>query len=110
MKDFMLLVKGDGSHSSPEQMQKKLENYMVWMEKWKSTENYVSGAPFQSVGNFLIDQQTILSEGEFLNPSETIGGYIHIKADGIQQATEIAKECPLLDGCGIYVRPFLEMN
>ncbi|MBV6645803.1 MAG: hypothetical protein KI790_10160 [Cyclobacteriaceae bacterium] len=110
MKDFMLLVKGDGSDSSPEQMQVKLENYRVWMIKWKETGNYVSGAPFETAGHLLLGQDTLLAQGDFLDPKETIGGYIHILANDLEEATAIAKECPLLDGCGIYVRPFLNMN
>ncbi len=110
MEDFMLLVKGDGSDASPEQMQKKLESYQVWMEKWKGSGNYVGGAPFQTAGHFLVDVDTMVSDGDFLDPQETIGGYIHIMADSLDAATEIARECPLLDGCGIYVRPFLKMN
>lgn len=109
MEEFMLLVKGDGSDASPEQMQKKLENYMVWMEKWKSSGNYIGGNPFQTSGNFLVDKDTIVSEGDWLAPKNVIGGYIHVAAKDINQATEIARECPLLEGCGIYVRPFLKM-
>ena len=109
MEEFMLLIKGDGSGSSPEQMQKKLQNYMVWMQKWKSSGNYISGNPFQTSGNLIINPETVVSNGAFLQPDEVIGGYIHIAAENLDHATEIARECPLLEGCGIYVRPFLKM-
>ncbi|MEQ9422999.1 MAG: YciI family protein [Cyclobacteriaceae bacterium] len=105
----MLLVKGDGSNTSPEQMQKKLQSYMVWMEKWKSTGNYVDGSPFRTEGAFIPDLKNTVVEDDYLNPRETIGGFIWIKASDMDQASEIAKECPLLDGCGIYVRPFMKM-
>ncbi len=110
MKDFMMLVKGDSSNYSPEEMQKKLEKYQLWMTKWTDSGNYIAGAPFESAGNFILSENEVQSEGEFLNPTETIGGYIHIRARDLDHATSIAKECPLLEGCGIYVRPFLNMN
>jgi hypothetical protein len=109
MEDFMLLVKGDNSDASPEQMQTKLQLYMVWMEKWKTTGNYIDGNPFKTEGHYLPDTKKVVKEGSFLNPSEVIGGYIHIQAKDINQATTIAQECPLLNGCGIFVRPFLKM-
>lgn len=105
----MLLAKGDGSYKSPEKMQKQLENYMGWMEKWKSKGQYVEGSPFRTESNFLKDPKNLITNGEFLDPKETIGGYIRVKAKDLNEATQIAKECPLLDGCGIYVGPFLKM-
>ncbi len=108
MEDYMLLIEGDGSRKSPEKMQNQLQEYMAWMEKWKSSGQYVEGSPFKTEGVYLTHgNQT--EEGEFLNPETTIGGYIHVKAENLEGASEIAKECPLLDGCGIYVRPFLKM-
>ncbi len=109
MEEFMLLVKGDGSDASPEEMQQKLQKYGAWMEKWKSSGNYVSGAPFQTTG-YLLENGETHTEGNFLDPNETIGGYIHLKAKDLDHAKEIALECPLLNGCGIYVRPFLNMH
>lgn len=106
----MLLVKGDGSGSSPETMQKKLENYMVWMEKWKSSGHYVGGNPFETSGALIFENQTVQTSGDWLNPAEVIGGYIHLMAKDLDQAILIAQECPLLvGGCGIYVRPFHKM-
>ncbi len=109
MEDFMLLIEGDGSNKSPEKMQRQLQEYMAWMEKWKAQGKYTAGSPFKTEGNYLTKGNPVRSEGDFLDPVKTIGGYIHIKAEDLSRATEIAQECPLMDGCGIFVRPFLKM-
>lgn len=105
----MLLVKGDASTKSPDKMQQQLQAYAGWMEKWKGKNQYVEGSPFKTEGIFLDGLENEETTGEFLNPHTTIGGFIWIKAADLKEAKMIAKECPLLDGCGIYVRPFLMM-
>ena len=105
----MILVEGDGSDASPAEMQRKLVDYQAWMNKYKATSQYISGNPFATEGAYLPNGSEVRTTGDFLNPETTVGGYMHIKAEDQDGAVAIAKECPLLRSCGLYVRPFLSM-
>ena len=108
MQEFLLLMKGDDSAEiSPEEMQQRMQGYMSWMQKIAGDGTYVDGQPLQPSGNHLINKETVITDGPFLEPKEIIGGYIIIKANDLDAATEIAKTCPLLEHCEIYVRPLM---
>jgi len=110
MEEFMLLMKGDDSAEiSPDEMQQRMHDYMEWMKGIAGKGNYVAGQPLLPTGNHLTDRETVLTDGPFLEPKEIIGGYIILKAEHLDQATEIAKTCPLLRHCEIYVRPLMQV-
>lgn len=106
MQEFILLMKGDDSKDiSPEVMQQRMQSYIVWMKEMSDKGNYVAAQPLKSTGHHLVDKDTVLTDGPFLEPKEVIGGFIILKASDIDEATELAKTCPLLEHCEIYVRP-----
>ena len=110
MQEFMLLMKGDDSeHISPEQMQQRMQDYMEWMQKMGKNGNYLSGQPLLPKGTHLLNKEKVLTDGPFLEPKEIIGGYIILKAKDLESATELAKTCPLLSHCEIYVRPLMNV-
>lgn len=109
MQEFILLMKGDDSKEiSPEEMQQRMQDYMAWMKKMSGTGNYIAGQPLMPTGKHIIDQDTVLTDGPFLEPKEIIGGYIILRANDIEEATKLAKTCPLLHHCEIYVRPLMD--
>lgn len=110
MQEFILLMKGDDSKDiSPEVMQQRMQSYMAWMQEMTGKGNYVAGQPLMPTGTHLVDSDTVLTDGPFLEPKEVIGGYIILKATNIDEATELAKTCPLLHHCEIYVRPLVNV-
>ena len=110
MQEFMLLMKGDDSNDiTPDEMQKRMQDYRAWMEGIMGDDKYMAGQPLLPTGKHLIDKETVLTDGPFLEPKEIIGGYIIIKANDIDDAVEIAKTCPLIRHCEIYVRPIMNV-
>ena len=109
MEDFMLIVNGDDSKASPEQMQNTMVKYQAWMTKWKDQNKYLEGSPFKPEGRHLKIDSEVSEQGDFLNPETRVCGFIWIKAESIDEATLIAQECPLLENLEIVVRPFLKM-
>lgn len=110
MREFMLIMKGDDSAQvSPEQMQKRMEGYMVWMKKMTEGGRLKAGQPLEPRGSWLRDKDTIATDGPFLEPKEIIGGYVILMAEDLEEATTLAKDCPLLDHCEIYVRPLVQV-
>ena len=110
MKEYLLLMKGDDSaQASPEDMQKRMQDYMVWMQKMTAEERWVAGTPLEPTGHLLKDKDTVITDGPFLEPKEIIGGYVILKANDQDEATALAKQCPLLGHCEIFVRPVMMM-
>ncbi len=98
MNQFLIIVKGnDHSKSSPEQMQKRMALFGEWMEKVLAGR-YVGGAPLEDTDARLLKSKTeILTDGPFMESKEMISGYVIINANDIEEATELTKQCPLLD-------------
>ena len=110
MKEFILLMKGDNSHeASPEEMQQRMQAYMVWMKEMTGSGKLKGGQPLEPTGTHLKNKETVITDGPFLEPKEIIGGYIVVLAENIDEATEVAKGCPLLEHCEIMVRPVINV-
>ena len=110
MSEFMLLMRGNETEGvSPEQMQQRLQDYMVWMKKMSSCGKLKAGQPLEPTGRLLKDAATVLTDGPFLEAAEIIGGYVIINADDLDDATQLARECPLLNHCQIEVRPLIDI-
>jgi len=110
MKEFMLLMQGDDSQqASPEEMQQRMQDYMGWMQQMEQSGKLKAGQPLEPRGALLIDKDTVITDGPFLEPKEIIGGYIIIDAADLDEATAIAKTCPLIEHCAIHVRPLVNV-
>ncbi|MEX0314946.1 MAG: YciI family protein [Allomuricauda sp.] len=106
MQEFLLLIHGSGyKDESPEMLKKHMENYFSWMDSLVKQEKFIKGHRLDNSGNYLVDKETVISDGPFLEPKEIIGGYIIVKADDLEDATKIAKLCPLSDEFQISIRP-----
>ena len=110
MNDFLLLMKGDDSkQASPDEMQKRMQGYMAWMKKMMSEDRLKAGQPLEPRGTWLKDKNTVVTDGPYLEPKEIIGGYVILRARDLDEATDLARECPLLDHCEIFVRPLVDV-
>ncbi|MCS3796418.1 YciI family protein [Niastella sp. OAS944] len=56
------------------------------------------------------NKEEVVSDGPFMEVKEMIGGYVIISASDINEATEIARTCPLLDHFQLEVRKLKAMN
>lgn len=109
MQEFLLLIHGSGyQDESPEMLKVHMDRYVQWMNGLIEKNKFVKGHRLSNSGHFLVDKDTIISDGPFLEPKEIIGGYIIIKADDLDDATHIAQKCPLSDEFQISIRPMFE--
>lgn len=102
MDEYILIFRHqDGKKvASPEQIQ-------VWM---KQTMDWIGGIAAQNkfnVGNGLLFDDAkvvwhnnVVTNGPFGEIKETIGGYIIVKAESVEEAIEFAKGSPVLQGDG----------
>lgn len=109
MKDYLLIIKGSIMDSaSPAEMQEAVKKYQAWAASLAG--QYVDGQRLETSGAMVHSRDSISTDGPFLESKEMISGYVMVKAESLEQAVAIAQGSPLLDHCGIEVRPIKIMN
>ena len=107
MKQYMVLLKGKGALDySPEELQKRLEAYRKWADDLG--DKYVTGQRLEQRGAYFTKEDTILTDGPFLEAKEIIAGYIIFKAEDLQAAISVTQTLPLLEHFEAMVRPLIE--
>ena len=105
MEEYALIMRHeDGSKiASPEQMQVWMKLTMDWIGGIAAQNMFVSGIglPFDSARVVTTkNSKAVVTNGPFGEIKETIGGFIVVKADSVEEAVEFAKGCPVLQGEG----------
>ena len=102
MDEFILIFRHqDGSKLvSPEQMQVWMKQTMDWIGGIAAKNQFSggNGLPFDNAR--VVRHNNVVTNGPFGEIKETIGGYIIVKANNVDEAVELAKGCPVLQGEG----------
>jgi hypothetical protein len=109
--EIMLLFRGTDwhKHMSAEEMQAAAGRFMAWFERLKAEGKAKAGQPLQNVGRVISKNGRTLSDGPYAESKEAIGGYFILNVSDLDEAIEIAKECPGLDlGIRVEVRPLAQ--
>ena len=91
----------DGSKlASPEQIQIWMQQTMDWIGTISAQDKFVSGTglPFEDAR--VVHHDKAVTNGPFGDIKETLGGYIIVKAESVDEAVEFAKGSPVLQGEG----------
>lgn len=86
--------------ASPEQIQIWMKETMDWIGKIAAQNKFSggNGLPFEDAR--VVWPKNIVTNGPFGEVRETIGGYVIVKADSVEEAVEFAKGSPVLQGEG----------
>ncbi len=102
MNEFMLIFRHEDGNkvASPEQLEKWMKQTMEWINGIASKNKFVgsNGLPFDD--SKVVWHNNVVTDGPFGDIKETIGGYIIVKADSVEEAVEFAKGSPVLQGEG----------
>jgi len=102
MNEFMLIFRHeDGLKvASPEQIQFWMKQTRDWIGGIAAQNKFVggNGLPFDEAR--VVKHNNVVTNGPFGEIKETIGGYIIVKAESVDEAVEFAKGCPVLQGDG----------
>ena len=103
MDEFILIFRHEdgGKIASPEQMQIWMKQTMDWIGGIAAQNKFTSGTglPFDTA-KVVWGNNRVVTNGPFGDIKETIGGFITVKAESIEEAVEFAKGCPVLQGEG----------
>jgi hypothetical protein len=102
MDEFILIFRHqDGNQvASPEQIQIWMKQTMDWIGTITAKNKFVGGNGLNFQGAKTVGHKGIVTNGPFGEIKETIGGYIIVKADSVEEAVEFAKGSPVLQGEG----------
>jgi hypothetical protein len=93
---------------SPEQIQQTMDAVMAWFDGLRRDDRILAGHPLAATGRFLSASKGVVSDGPFVESKEGVAGYILVRADSLEEATDFARACPLLGlNHTIEVRPAL---
>jgi len=91
----------DGSKvASPEQIQAWMKQTMDWIGGIAAQNKFVLGNGLAFDDSRVVWHNQVVTNGPFGEIKETIGGYIIVKANSVEEAVEFAKDCPVLQGDG----------
>ena len=102
MDEFMLIFRHeDGAKvASPEQLQSWMKQTMDWIGGIAAQNKFSGGNGLPFDDSRVVHYNKVVTNGPFGEIKETIGGYIIVKADSVEEAVEFAKGSPVLQGEG----------
>ena len=102
MDQYALIMRHEdgGKIASPEQMEIWMKQTMDWIGSIAAKNKFVGGTGLPFDGARVVKNNGIVTNGPFGEIKETIGGFITVKAESIEEAVEFAKGCPVLQGEG----------
>lgn len=118
MADYLLLYEGGDKAwmetATPEEIQAVMGEWGAWFKRLEESGKLRNpGAPLGRGGAVLSKNGAgIKTDTALPEVKELIGGYSVIAADSLEEASELAKGSPFLNGgpnCRVLVRPIMEM-
>lgn len=102
MDEFVLIFRHmDGKEvASPEQIQQWMQMTMDWIGGIAAQNKFVVGVGLPFDDAKVVHSNKMVTNGAFGDIKETIGGYIIVKAESVEEAVEFAKGSPVLLGEG----------
>ena len=100
MAKFMLILHetpGCYPSQSPEEMQRVLEKYNAWMEKFRSANRVVESNKLMEEGGKVVALEkgrVSVVDGPYSEAREVVGGYITIRAESYDEVVELTRDCP----------------
>jgi hypothetical protein len=98
--EYMLLFRGThwDRNLSPEEIQSVMGRWIAWFDGLTQTGKARAGQPLTATGKVVSGNKgRTVVDGPFAESKETVAGYILLQVDSLDEAVEIAKECPGLD-------------
>ena len=114
MANFMYLFRSNPTayrSMSPEQMQQTMKKWMDWKDTLEKNGHIKQlGERLDGTGKVVRGKAKTVIDGPYVEVKDSIQGYMLLAARDMEQAVELAKGCPILEGDGtVEIRPFVSM-
>jgi len=92
---YLLLFRNTGWHEglSPEEIQENLDRFTAWFKHLRNDGKFKGGGPLAYDRKIVTDRKAVV-DGPFAETKEAIAGFLIIEADSLEQAVQIAQDCP----------------
>ena len=114
MSNYLYLFRGGHEayqSMSQEEKQAHMEVWGAWMEKLQAEGKLLDGLPLSYDGKVVREKGSVVTDGPYAEGAEMVGGYLIVNTDGLEEAVELSKGCPIFDyaGANVEVREILSM-
>jgi hypothetical protein len=103
MDEYLILMRLDlltrEMQPSPEQMQEYMRQYQDWVGGIAARDRFSGGKGLSTEGK-VIKYGDVVTDGPFVEIKESLAGFIIVRAASLDEATEMARACPILNGEG----------
>lgn len=108
--DYLLLFRGADWHKdlSPDEIQKTMTTWMAWFNRLIAEGRCKGGQSLAPDSKVVSGKMKNVVDGPYAEAKESVAGYFILTVGSLEEAAEIAKECPTLGyGTTVEVRPLL---
>ena len=108
---YLLLFRGTNWHRelSPNEIQEIMGRTNAWFERLAKDGIYKAAQPLEEEGATIAFRNGSIVDGPFTESKESIGGYLLLEADDLDDAISIARQNPMIPyGLTVEVRPVAE--
>lgn len=112
MKDFLLIFRNTPAEGqpSPEELQKRMKPWQDWMGSLAAQNKLVNAGNRLEGDGKVVKPNRVIINGPYVETKEAISGYTIVKAESLEEATELSKGCPILQmGGNVEVRAIIAM-
>ncbi|MBT1701166.1 hypothetical protein KK083_30020 [Fulvivirgaceae bacterium PWU4] len=112
MEKYMFLFRGgDVSHLPAQQQGAQMQKWLAWVEKLTKEGKYVSGEPLLPGGKTVAGSKKTVTDGPFAESKEVTTGFFVVNAKNIDEAVQMAKDCPDYElGGSVEVREVMKVD
>jgi len=115
MKEFMMIFRSENMQGAPapsaEQMQAVLQQWQQWIKSIAAKGKFSGTNRLLSEGKTL-KPNNIITDGPYTEAKEMVGGYLIVKTNSLEEAIDLAKDCPALKygGGNVEVRSVMTID
>lgn len=115
MKEFLLIFRRENptreTQPSPEQMQAMMKPWQDWIGSIAAQNKLSSAGNRLDSDGRVVKPNNVITNGPYAEIKEAIGGYIVVKANTLDEATQLASGCPIFAvGGNVEVRTIVPMD
>ena len=92
---------------TPERAQRSLQTWLAWIRDLEATGHLKSrGQPLEPTGKVVRGKKKVVTDGPYMEAKDLLLGFIVIEALDLDQAVELSRGCPIVEGGGsVEIRP-----
>jgi hypothetical protein len=99
MKEFMLVFRGEyekAPQNNPEEFKALAKKWKDWKDKIASKDKWVADGMQLNPAGKVVKTNGVITDGPYTETKEVLMSFCRIKAESIEEAAELSKDCPIL--------------